>query len=110
MHNKYYTSIILKRHSRGILLQAKGDCSDRVHSNQMGLRTVRWDLDLKRGGQKRSKLSLLKGVGPTGLSPLRSDGSCDGKAEGWTSLEEGERENNSMKPRDLSDNRHRNSR
>jgi hypothetical protein len=25
------------RHSRGILLEAKGDCSDRVHSDQMVL-------------------------------------------------------------------------
>jgi hypothetical protein len=33
-------STILKRHPRGILLQAKRDCSDGVHSDQMVLTTV----------------------------------------------------------------------
>jgi hypothetical protein len=32
-----------KRHSRGILLRAKGDFSDRVHSDQMVLMMARWE-------------------------------------------------------------------
>ncbi len=37
MHNEKYTSTVLKDTQRGILQQAKGDCLDQVHSNQMVL-------------------------------------------------------------------------
>jgi hypothetical protein len=43
------------------------------------------------------------------LSPLRSDGTRDGQAGGWTAsmVAKGEWENNSKKPRDLAKNRHK---
>jgi hypothetical protein len=62
-------SMGLKRHSRGILLQAKGNCSDRVHSDQMVLRTVKWQAGPKErrpkdtqgelSGDRQKKVRLL---------------------------------------------------
>jgi hypothetical protein len=73
-------STILQRHSRGILLQAKEDFSDRVNSDKMILRTVRREAEPQKKRPKVLKSELIRG-GPPGLSPLvRSDG-------GWTSWE-----------------------
>ncbi len=58
------------------------------------------------GGQWHSK-TKLRSRGPSGLSPLRSDDSCDGQAGGLTGLtvtkdvQKEELENNSRKTRDL---------
>ncbi len=52
-----------------ICIKDKGDCLNRVHSDQMVLGTL--------------KTMLTQGV-PTDASPLRSDGSRDGLAGGWT--------------------------
>jgi hypothetical protein len=41
----------LKRHPRGISLQAMGDCSDQVHSDHTILETVRWEA----GPQKKKR-------------------------------------------------------
>jgi hypothetical protein len=66
--------------SRGILHQAKGDHLYQVHSYQKVLNVIRWGrLVLVIGGQESQ--NLLKG--PSGLSPLRSDGSRDGQVGGW---------------------------
>jgi hypothetical protein len=54
-------STVLKRHSRGILLQAKGDCPDRVHSDQMVFRTVRQEAGHHERRPKALKPSQLKG-------------------------------------------------
>ncbi len=94
-----------KRLSRGILQQAKGDSSDRVHSDQMVLGTVRWDAGPCEKQPKALKTKLAQG-GPSDSSPLRSDGSHDGKAgvgprERWPKTLKGELENNSRKPRAL---------
>ncbi len=77
-------STVLKRHSWGILQQAKGVCSDRVNSDQIILRTKR-----REAGPGKRELKALK-TKPTqepllSLSPLRSDGSRDGQAGAWTS-------------------------
>ncbi len=48
-------TIILKRHSRGILLQAKGDCSVQVHLGQIIIRTVR-----QEAGPRETQLKVLK--------------------------------------------------
>jgi hypothetical protein len=48
-------STILKTHSRGILLKAKGNCSDEVHSDQMVLGTVR-----KEPGPQKRHSKVLK--------------------------------------------------
>ncbi len=69
----------LKRHLKGILLQAKGDCSDRVYSDQMVLGTARREAEPLERWAKALKTKLTQG-GPADLSPLRSDGSCDGLA------------------------------
>ncbi len=34
-------STVLQRHSRGVLMQVKGDCPGPIHSDQIVLRTVR---------------------------------------------------------------------
>ncbi len=65
--------------------QAKGDFPGPVHSDQMVLGRVR----LEAAGPcerwpKALKTKLAQG-GPFGSSPLRSDGSRDGQAEGWIS-------------------------
>ncbi len=43
MNNTVYVNCptVLKRHSKGILLHAKGDCFDQVHLDQMVLGTAR---------------------------------------------------------------------
>jgi hypothetical protein len=38
-----YIATALKRHPRGISLQAMGDCSDQVHSDHTILGAVRWE-------------------------------------------------------------------
>ncbi len=78
------TSPVLKRHSRGILLQAKRDCCDRVHSDQTILRTDKQEAGPQERRPKALKTKLTQG-GPSGLSPFRLDGSHDGQAGGWTS-------------------------
>jgi hypothetical protein len=55
-------------------MKAKGDYQDQVHSGQMVLVLVR-----PGGGQHEWWPKATQG-GPSGLSPLRSDGSRDGKA------------------------------
>ncbi len=77
-------SSILKRHSRGILLQAKGDCSYQVQSDQMVFGTVRREAEPRKRWPGALKAKLTQG-GPSGLSPLRSDGPPDGQAGGLNS-------------------------
>ncbi len=83
MHNIKYLSTVLQRHSRGVLLQVKGDCPDPVHSDQMVLRTVR-----REAGPHLRWLKALKNQGSSkrisGSSPLRSAGSRDGQVGGCT--------------------------
>jgi RNA 3'-terminal phosphate cyclase len=57
-----------------------GDCSDQVHSDQMVLRQ---EAGPRERQLKALKAKLIQG-GPSGSSPLRSDGSRDGQAWGWT--------------------------
>ncbi len=59
---------------------------DRVHSNQTVLETVRREAGSRERLPKAPNYKLAQG-GPSGLSPLRSDGSRDGQAGGWTSRE-----------------------
>jgi hypothetical protein len=66
-----------KKSFRGKLHKAKGDCPDRVKSDQI-LGTVRRD-----AGLHDSKTKLAQG-GPSHSSPLRSDGSLDGQLGDWT--------------------------
>ncbi len=83
--NNTYTA--QKRHSRGILHQAEGDCPDWVHSDQkMVLWTVRWEAGPHERQVQAPKTKLAQ-RGPSSSSPLRSDGTCDGQAGGWTSWE-----------------------
>jgi hypothetical protein len=84
LHSNKYMSTVLKRHSRGIFTECQGDCSYQVHSDQMVLQTVMQEA----GPQKRQPnglKSMLTQGGPSGSSPLRSDGSCDYQTGGWTS-------------------------
>jgi hypothetical protein len=74
---------ILKRNSRRILLQAKWGCSEQVHSDQMVLRTIIKETGPRERWAKALKTKLTQGV-PSGSSLLRSDGSSDGQAGGWT--------------------------
>jgi hypothetical protein len=76
-------STVLKDTQGGFAPQAKGDSSDRVYSDQMVLGTVRRETGPQKSQTKALKSKLAQG-GPSGSSPLRSDGSCDGQAEGWT--------------------------
>jgi hypothetical protein len=68
------------------LQQTKGDCLERVHSNQMVLGTVRCEAGPHDRQPKALKTKLAQGE-PSGLSPLRSDDSRDGQAGGCTSWE-----------------------
>jgi hypothetical protein len=70
---------------RVILQQAKGDISDRVHSDQMVLGIVRQEAGSQKRLLKALKTNLTHQGGPSGSSPLRSDGSRDGMTGGWTS-------------------------
>jgi hypothetical protein len=56
--------------------------STQVHSDEMVLRTVRWDL--KNRLPKELKSKLTKGE-PSGSSPLRSDDSHDDQVGDWAS-------------------------
>ncbi len=60
--------------SKGILLNSKGDCTDRVHSDQMDLRTVRREAGPQKRQPKVLEVKPTQG-GPSGSSPLRSDAS-----------------------------------
>jgi hypothetical protein len=51
----------------------QGDCLDRVHSDQMVLGTVGWEAGPQERQPKAFKTKLAQ-KGPSGLSPLRSDG------------------------------------
>jgi hypothetical protein len=85
IHNKctlYYISKPSKKTLKGDFATSnKGDCPNHVHSHQMGLRAVRWEAGPHERQPKALKNKLSQG-GPSGLSPLRSDGSCDGQAGG----------------------------
>jgi hypothetical protein len=93
-------STILKETLRGILLQAKRNCSDRVHTDQMVLGKVR--LDLEKGSQRLSKLSKLKVDHQARVSDqivlviVRQEA---GPRERWPKTFKAELENNSRKPR-----------
>jgi hypothetical protein len=76
---------VLKRLSRGKLYKAKGDSPNPVHSYHMALRTVRQEARPRERQPKMLKTKLAKGE-PSGSSPVRSDGSHDGQAGGWTML------------------------
>jgi hypothetical protein len=65
--------------------KAKGDCPNRVHSDQMVLGTVRREAGPCERWPKKFKTKLAQG-GPSGWSPLRSDHSCDGQVGGRTAL------------------------
>jgi hypothetical protein len=54
-------STILKKHSRGILQQPKGNCPDQVHSDQMVLGTVIQEAGLCERWRKMLKTKLAKG-------------------------------------------------
>jgi hypothetical protein len=79
-------STVLERHSRGILLQAKGAFSYRVLSDQKVSEQSAGRLDLRREAAKDAQTKLAWG-GSSGLSPLRANGSHNGQAGGWTSRE-----------------------
>ncbi len=55
------------------------------HSDQMVLGTVRREAGPRERLPKAPKTKLAQ-VGPSGSSPLRSDGSCDCQGGGWTVL------------------------
>ncbi len=65
--------------------KAKRDCLNRVHSDQMVLRTVRQEAGPRKRRPKVLKTKLAQG-GPSGLSLLVSDTSCDGQAGSQTTL------------------------
>jgi hypothetical protein len=69
----------------GKLHKAKEDCLNRVHSDQMVLGTVRWEAGPRERQPRALKTKLIQGE-PLVLSTLRSDGSHDGQAGGWTAL------------------------
>ncbi len=48
----------------------------------MVLGTVRWEAGPRKSQQKVLRTKLTQG-GPSGSSPLRSDGSHDGQVAGW---------------------------
>ncbi len=79
MHNVQYTSAILKETLKRNLQKVKGDCPDRVHSDQMVLATVRREAGRHERQPKAVKTTLAQG-GPSCSSPLGSGGSCGGKA------------------------------
>ncbi len=94
-------STVVKRHSRGILLQDKGDCSDQVHSDQMVLRTVRWEAGpLKRRPKGYLELLETNSRGTIRLESTQIRCSCDGQVSGWTSPGVA-KDAQSRKPRDL---------
>jgi hypothetical protein len=96
-------STILKRHSRRILLQAKRDCSDQVHSDQMVLGTGRWKAGPQERWPKALKTKLTQG-GPgvhsdqMVLVMARQEA---GPYERWPKTLKGQLEDSSRKPRDL---------
>ncbi len=68
-------------HSRDILPKAKRDHLDRIHSDQMALKTITWGrLVLFIGGQEFQ--SSLKENSK--LMSLRTDGFHDSQAGGWS--------------------------
>jgi hypothetical protein len=70
---------VLKGLSREKLHKAKGDCLNRVHSDQIVFRQSDGRLGLVRGTiGAQAKLTQR---GPSGLSPVRSNGSRDGQEE-----------------------------
>ncbi len=66
------------------LQQAKGDCPDQVHSDQIVPVTVRREAVSCERQPKALKPKLAQG-GPSGSCPLRSDGSRNGQAGDWAS-------------------------
>ncbi len=58
---RQYMSTVLKRHSRGILQQAKGHSLDQLHSDQMVLGTVREEAGLRERQPKPFKTKLAQG-------------------------------------------------
>jgi hypothetical protein len=74
-------STVLKRDSRGNSTASHRECSDRVHSDQLVLGTDKREVGPQRRRPKPLKAKLTQG-GPSGSSPLRSDGSHDGQAGG----------------------------
>jgi hypothetical protein len=73
-----------KKTLKGDLQQAKADCPDRVQSDQMGLGTVSREAGPHVRRPKALKTKLAQGW-PEDSSSLRSNGSCDSRARGWTS-------------------------
>ncbi len=67
------------------MYKAEGDCPNQVHLDQMILGTVEQEAGPRERLPKALKAKLTLG-GPSGSSPLRSDGSDDGQAGGWTML------------------------
>ncbi len=66
-------------------VQSQGDCPNRIHSDQTILRIVRREAEPCERWPKALKTKLTQG-GPSGSSPLRSDGSRYGQAGAWTAL------------------------
>jgi hypothetical protein len=65
---KYATNVqftryvnILKRHSRGFLQQANGDCLDQLHSDKLVLETGRWEAGPHERQPKALKTKLGQG-------------------------------------------------
>jgi hypothetical protein len=83
---RYYVHEPSKKDSQGgKLYKAKRDCWNGVRSDQLVLRTVRWEA----GPRERLPKALKTKLGecqPSGSSSLRSDGSRDGQAGGMTTL------------------------
>jgi hypothetical protein len=65
------------------LYTVKGDCSNQVHSDQKVSGTVRWEVGPCERHPKTLKTKVAQGW-TSGSSLLRSDGSHDGQAGGWT--------------------------
>jgi hypothetical protein len=84
MKNVQYNWTVLKRQFWSFMQHAKGDCPDRVLSDQVVLGTVRWKSGPHERRPKELRVKITQG-GPSGSSPLRSDCSPDGQAGGWIS-------------------------
>ncbi len=97
--------IVLKRHFRGIWQQAKGDCPDRVNSDQNALRTIRWEACPCEPQPKALKTKLAQGghqaVDHSDKMVLAMARGEAGPRERWPKTLQGELENNSRKPGDL---------
>ncbi len=72
-----------KKTLKGVFATSQEELSRLSPPAQMVLGTVRREAGPHERQPKALRTKLAQGA-PSGLSPLRSDGSCDGQAGGWT--------------------------